>query len=128
MTSKTTNKFSPEVRARAVRMVLDPPWRPITKRAWTIAMPTTGPSVREWLKLELANGACGRRGAQNRKVEWGREVLNQFVEDVVGWLQDNYAPSAQALELASFRELRDGVRWARPDNYIDYLVQAGVLK
>jgi hypothetical protein len=70
-------------------------------------------SVREWLKLELANGACGRRGAQNRKVEWGREVLNQFVEDVVGWLQDNYAPSAQALKLASLRELRDGVRWAR---------------
>jgi hypothetical protein len=54
-------------------------------------------------------------------------VLNQFVEDVVAWLQDNCAPPAQDLEPASFRNWRDTVMDG-PDNYIDYLLAQGVLK
>jgi hypothetical protein len=86
-------------------------------------------SVREWLKLEF-NGQTVMVGGETHQVPKstrGREVLNRFLEDVVGWLQDNYAPPAQALEPASFKQWRDTVMEG-PDNYIDYLCAQGVLK
>ena len=86
-------------------------------------------SVREWLKVEF-NGETIQLGGKPIKVgksTKGRETLNRFLEDVVAWLQDNYAPPAQALEPASFKEWRDTVM-AGPDNYIDYLAAKGILK
>ena len=73
MTSKTTNKFSPEVRARAVRMVLDHEgehasrWAAVSSIAAKIGC--TAQTLHEWVKKaerrqrrarRRADG-CGRR-------------------------------------------------------------------
>jgi hypothetical protein len=86
-------------------------------------------NVRDWLKTEF-NGETVLIAGEAHKVPKstrGREALNRFLEDVVGWLQDNYAPPVEALDPNSFKLWRDTVVDG-PDNYIDYLVAKGILK
>ncbi|WP_163158994.1 hypothetical protein [Bradyrhizobium uaiense] len=54
-------------------------------------------------------------------------MLNRFLEQVVEWLTENYAPPVEALEPANFKHWRDTVMEG-PTNYIDYLIGAGVLE
>jgi transposase-like protein len=65
MTSKTTNKFSPEVRARAVRMVLDHAsehpsrWTAVTSIAGKIGC--TPQTLHDWVKkAEIDSGPAFR--------------------------------------------------------------------
>jgi hypothetical protein len=85
--------------------------------------------VREWLKLEFNAESVNVAGEVHKipKSTRGREALNKFLEAVVEWLQDNYAPPVEALDPASFKLWRDTVMDG-PDNYIDWLVSTGVLK
>jgi transposase-like protein len=93
MTSKTTNKFSPEVRARAIRMVLDHEsehpsrWAAITSIASKIGC--TPQTLLEWVKK--AEIDSGRRAGvptdmsdklkslerENRELRQANEILRK---------------------------------------------------
>ena len=54
----------------------------------------------------------------------GRVALQSFLENVLAWLVENYAPPVEALDPEAFKVWRDTVfPSGGPDNYIDYLVE-----
>ena len=93
MTSKTTNKFSPEVRARAVRMVLDHAgehpsrWAAVTSIAAKIGC--TPQTLHDWVKkAEIDSGqragvptdTAGKLKAlerENRELRQANEILRK---------------------------------------------------
>ena len=93
MTSKTTNKFSPEVRARAVRMVLDHEgdhasrWAAVVSIAAKIGC--TPQTLNEWVKMAevdsgrkpgLTTDMAARMKAlerENRELRQANEILRK---------------------------------------------------
>ena len=93
MTSKTTNKFSSEVRARAVRMVLDHEGDHASRWAAVVSIATkigcTPQTLNEWVKKDEVDG--GRRPGlttdmaakmkalerENRELRQANEILRK---------------------------------------------------
>jgi transposase len=93
MTSKTTNKFSPEVRERAVRMVLEHEAQHPSRRATILSIAAkigcTGQTLNEWVKQ--AERDTGRRPGpttemaarlkalerENRELRQANEILRK---------------------------------------------------
>ena len=73
MTSKTTNKFSPEVRARAVRMVLDHEGDHASRRAAVVSIAAkigcTPQTLNEWVKKAEVDSGRGGRLASNSSMK-----------------------------------------------------------
>jgi hypothetical protein len=87
--------------------------------------------VREWLKEEfnaeqiVIAGKVHRVGKSTR----GRDALQPFLERVMEWLVENYAPPVESLDTENFRHWHDVVfPYGGPDNYIDYLMSLNLLK
>jgi len=90
--------------------------------------------VREFLKAEF-NGEVIVINGEKRKIAKttkGRPELNLFVERVVDWLVENYAPPPEALDTKKYQDWYDTIlpfsKPDEPDNYIDYLITCGILK
>lgn len=87
--------------------------------------------VREWLKVEF-NGEIVELEGKAHKIGKSTKgaALKGFVERVLDWVVENYAPPVETLEPAKWKKWRDEV-YPIPggaDNFIDYLVEIGLLK
>lgn len=81
-------------------------------------------AVREWLKIEF-NGTMIVVGEKTHLIGGStKRKLNQgFLERCVGYLEDNYAPSLEALDPAVYKDWRDRIfPYGGPDNFLDYLI------
>jgi hypothetical protein len=86
--------------------------------------------IREWLKKEFNGEMVVIVGKAHlvAKSTKGRDALAPFLERVVGWLIENYAPPMEALDGNSFKVWRDTIfPSGGPDNFIDYLREIGRL-
>lgn len=88
--------------------------------------------VREWLHCEFNSEMVVVAGKVRTvpKSTKGRKELNAFMERVMDWLQENYAPPAEAINPENYKKYRDEIRPFEdcPENYIDFLIETKVLK
>lgn len=88
-------------------------------------------NVREWLKIEFNGEIVEMHGRAHKigKSTKGR-ALQGFVERVIDWVVEQYAPPMEALDPKKWKRWRDEVYSmpGSPDTYIDYLTETGLLK
>lgn len=88
-------------------------------------------NVRECLKIEF-NGALVPFNGKIHKVGKSTKgkLNNGFIEAIIDWLEENYGiDRTKVLDPKEYKKWRDDVYpYGGPDNYIDYLVELGLLK
>lgn len=84
--------------------------------------------VREWLKLHLNAEYCVIGGVSEKVAKSTKGALKDVIERTTEWVTENYAPPEEALNPEKYKKWRDEVfPFGGPDNYIDYLVDIGLL-
>lgn len=88
--------------------------------------------VREWLKQELNGELCEIGGKVHRIAMSTKSNLREFVERCVAYMEENYEMPPEVLDSNKYKQWRDTIYpfldKAKSDNYIDYLVEIGILK
>ena len=86
--------------------------------------------VREWLKEEF-NGELVELGGKIHRIAKttkGRDQLQPFLERVIIWVMEQYAPPEEALNPDAYKVWRDTIfPYGGPTNYIDYLCDTARL-
>ena len=88
--------------------------------------------VREWLKTEFNGEMVELNGKVHTITNSTKVGLAGFVERVVGYIDENYAPPKECMDSAKYKYWRDTIypfaSLSKADNYIDYLSEIGILK
>lgn len=86
-------------------------------------------NVREWLKTEFNAKAININGKIHKIGQsTSRKLSSGFLERVIGYIEENYAPPSEALNPAVYKDWRDRIfPYGGPDNFIDYLVEMKIL-
>ena len=86
--------------------------------------------VREWLKVEF-NGDFVTIGGKSNKVAQStkNKLSDGFLERVIEYLIENYAPPYEALDPKKFRDWKDRIYpYGGPEDYLSYLKEINILK
>jgi len=85
--------------------------------------------VREWLKLEFNGRYITIHNKAHIVGQTTKHALNNgFLDRIVEWLTENYAPPIEALNPESYKLWKNTVYpYGGPDNYIDYLISLNLL-
>lgn len=87
--------------------------------------------IHEWVKQEFNGEMVVVDGKKHviGKTSKGRESLNKITTAVFDWLIENYNPPMEALTPEKYKLWQDTIfPYGGPENYIDYLVESGVLR
>lgn len=86
--------------------------------------------VREWLKVEFNSEIVALGGIAHKVPKSTKNELNSgFLERVVDYMVENYAPPQEALDPKKYKHWHDSVfPYGGPDNYIDYLLELKIIK
>ena len=86
--------------------------------------------AREWLKVEFNSEIVALGGIAHKVPKSTKNQLNSgFLERVVDYIVENYAPPQEALDPKKYKHWHDAVfPYGGPDNYIDYLVELKIIK
>lgn len=87
-------------------------------------------NVRNWLAIEFNGGFVSIQGKAHRVARSTKNQLNQgYLERVLEWLVENYAPPAEALDPKKYKHWKDAIYpYGGPETYIDYLVELNILR
>lgn len=85
--------------------------------------------VREWLKLEFNGELVAIKGKTHRIAQSTKNKLNMgFLERVVAYIEENYAPPGEALDTQKYKYWKNAVfPNGGPETYIDYLIKMKIL-
>lgn len=86
--------------------------------------------VREWFKIEFNGDLVEIGGKVHRIAKSTRNQLNQgFLERVIGYIEDNYAPPKEALNPEKYKLWKDTIYpFGGADTYLGYLIDLKLLQ